>query len=53
LSTNLLGLNGVPSANDTRPFYTIDESRLISGFGRFNYTYRDKYLLTTTVRRDG
>jgi TonB-linked SusC/RagA family outer membrane protein len=53
LSTDLLGLNGVPSANDTRPFYTIDESRLISGFGRFNYTYRDKYLLTTTVRRDG
>ena len=53
LSTDLLGLNGVPSANDTRPFYTIDESRLISGFGRFNFTYHDKYLLTTTVRRDG
>ena len=53
LSTNLLGLNGVPSANDTRPFYTIDESRLISGFGRLNYTFRDKYLLTATVRRDG
>ena len=53
LSTNLLGLNGVPSANDTRPFYSIDESRLISGFGRLNVTVRDKYLLTTTVRRDG
>jgi TonB-dependent starch-binding outer membrane protein SusC len=53
LSTNLLGLNGVPTANDTRPFYNIDESRLISGFGRFNLTLRDKYLLTATVRRDG
>ena len=53
LSTDLLGLNGVPAANDSRPFYTIDESRLISGFGRFNYTVRDKYLLTATVRRDG
>ena len=53
LSTDLLGLNGVPTATDTRPFYTIDESRLNSEFGRLNYTVRDKYLLTATVRRDG
>ena len=53
LSTDLLGLNGVPAANDSRPFYNIDESRLISGFGRFNVTVRDKYLFTATVRRDG
>lgn len=25
----------------------------MSQFGRFNYTYSDKYLLTTTLRRDG
>jgi TonB-linked SusC/RagA family outer membrane protein len=27
--------------------------RIMSGFGRFNYDYDDKYLLTFTVRRDG
>jgi len=34
--------NGMPS-----------EFRLGSYFGRFNYTFRGKYLLTATVRRDG
>jgi len=53
LSTDLLGINGVPTATDRQPFYNIDESRLISGFGRLNITVRDKYLLTATMRRDG
>ena len=53
LSTDLLGINGVPTATDRQPFYNIDESRLISGFGRLNITLRDKYLLTATMRRDG
>jgi TonB-dependent starch-binding outer membrane protein SusC len=29
------------------------ENRLISFFGRLNYSYKGKYLLTGTVRRDG
>jgi TonB-dependent starch-binding outer membrane protein SusC len=33
------------------PFKT--QNTLLSYFGRLNYTYNDKYLLTATVRRDG
>ncbi len=33
--------------------YDFKENYLISYFGRFNYTYNDKYLLTFTIRRDG
>jgi len=29
------------------------EHNLVSYFGRINYTFKDKYLLTATVRRDG
>jgi iron complex outermembrane receptor protein len=29
------------------------ESYLVSFFGRFNYTFKDKYLLTFTLRNDG
>ncbi|MDP4184998.1 MAG: TonB-dependent receptor [Bacteroidota bacterium] len=29
------------------------QSRLLSYFGRLNYSYDDKYLLTATIRRDG
>jgi len=29
------------------------ENYLVSFFGRFNYTFKDKYLLTATLRRDG
>lgn len=29
------------------------ESYLLSFFGRFNYTFKDRYLLTFTLRRDG
>ncbi len=31
----------------------IFDSRLLSYFGRLDYNYREKYLLSTTVRRDG
>jgi len=30
-----------------------DPNNLISYFGRLNFTYHDKYLLTATIRRDG
>lgn len=33
--------------------YNATESYLVSFFGRFNYTYNDKYLLTFTLRNDG
>ncbi|HVT86649.1 MAG TPA: SusC/RagA family TonB-linked outer membrane protein [Chitinophagaceae bacterium] len=41
---------GVPFPN-----YPFDkpENTLISYFGRLNYTFRDRYLLTATMRRDG
>jgi len=37
------------------PTFRFDkpENRLISFFGRLNYSYRDKYLLAASVRRDG
>ena len=53
LSTDLLGLGGIPTANETRPSYSIDETRLVSGFARANWNILDRYLLTATVRRDG
>ncbi len=39
----------------TKPQYPFDkpEHTLISFFGRANYFYADKYLLTATIRRDG
>jgi len=53
LSTDLLGVSGVPSANETRPFFSVDETRLVSGFARANWNLFDRYLFTATVRRDG
>ncbi|MFV0537897.1 MAG: SusC/RagA family TonB-linked outer membrane protein [Dysgonomonas sp.] len=38
---------------DTSDFYNFKEYYLLSYFGRFNYTYNDRYLLTFTMRRDG
>ena len=39
----------------TTPKFPFDkpQNRLISYFGRFNYSYKGKYLLTGTIRRDG
>lgn len=31
----------------------IEESALVSYFGRLNYSYADKYLISATVRKDG
>ncbi len=53
LSTSLLGINGVPGAETQGNFLDVQESKLISGFARLNYTLNDKYLLTAAVRRDG
>lgn len=53
LSTDILGGNGVVSAGSVVNVQDIQESRLISGFGRVNYNLNDKYLLSASIRRDG
>ena len=53
LATDLLGPNGLPSAQTTVNSLSVDEAKLISFFGRANWTFKDKYLFTASVRRDG
>jgi iron complex outermembrane receptor protein len=53
LSTDLLGVYGVPGSQTSSNQQDIQESRLISFFGRLNYNLDDKYLLGVSVRRDG
>jgi TonB-linked SusC/RagA family outer membrane protein len=53
LSTDLLRGNGVTSAQTTQNVQDIQESRLISFFGRANYNLRDRYLVGASIRRDG
>jgi TonB-linked SusC/RagA family outer membrane protein len=53
LSTDLLGTNGVPTANTVRNFLDIQDSKLISFFGRLNYNINDRYLAAFSIRRDG
>ncbi|WP_299557305.1 TonB-dependent receptor [Seonamhaeicola sp.] len=36
-----------------KPVQGKEENRLTSYFGRVNYTFKDRYLLTASVRRDG
>ncbi len=46
--------NGTKVVNSDPPFpFDKPEHRLLSYFGRLNYTFEDRYLLTATVRRDG
>lgn len=58
LSTDIYGPNRVDvlqadSLSQVTPTVSEIPSRLISVFGRVNYTFLDRYLLTATVRRDG
>ncbi len=53
LSTNAFGFYSAFSARNSEAFNTNEENRLISFFGRVNYSLHDKYLLTFTLRRDG
>jgi TonB-dependent starch-binding outer membrane protein SusC len=53
LSTNLLGTNGVATAQNVTNFLFVEESKLISFFGRLNYNIGDRYLAAVSVRRDG
>lgn len=53
LSSNLLGVNGVPTFAEAHPGVSVQEHRLKSQFGRANINLLDRYLITGTVRRDG
>ena len=55
LSTDLLGDNGIPTSTtgNVTNSSPIQESRLISFFGRANYNLNDRYLLALSLRRDG
>ncbi len=53
LSADFLGASGIPDANELGANLFVDESRLISFFGRLNYSIADKYLFTGSIRRDG
>jgi TonB-linked SusC/RagA family outer membrane protein len=53
LSSNLLGINGVPAAVNVQNSTNIVDYKLISFFGRFNYNLNDRYLIAASVRRDG
>ena len=53
LSTNLLGLYGVPNFREGVPRYDYNENKLVSGFARANVNFRDRYLFSASVRRDG
>lgn len=53
LSTNLLGTNGVPTAQNVTNLLFVEESKLISFFGRVNYNIGDRYLAAVSVRHDG
>ncbi|MDB4947808.1 MAG: TonB-dependent outer membrane protein SusC/RagA [Gemmatimonadetes bacterium] len=53
LSLDALGPNGVPGADQILSFLDVQQSRLASFFARMNYSFRDRYLLSASVRRDG
>jgi iron complex outermembrane receptor protein len=53
LSSDVLGSGGITSAKSVTNGLDIQESRLISFFGRVNYNIDDRYLLGASIRRDG
>jgi TonB-linked SusC/RagA family outer membrane protein len=53
LTTDIFGLNSTAPATDFEARNSVVQNRLISFFGRVNYAYKDKYLFTATLRRDG
>jgi len=53
LETNIFGRFSAAPASEHLSFVSIEENRIISFFGRLNYSYKDRYVLTATLRRDG
>lgn len=52
-STDLFQWNNLSAASTKDIMSNKTENILASFFGRVNYTFKDKYLATVTVRRDG
>jgi iron complex outermembrane receptor protein len=52
LTTNVLGPNSTLPAGDINSFVSEVPNRLISSFGRINYTFKGRYVMTATIRRD-
>jgi TonB-linked SusC/RagA family outer membrane protein len=53
LRTNKYGPNNFTIAKNYNAFNSIQENRLISFYGRVNYSFKDRYILTASLRRDG
>ena len=53
LSTDLLENGAIPAARTIQNDLWIDDDKLISFFGRANYNWNDKVLLSASLRRDG
>ncbi|MFB6278934.1 MAG: SusC/RagA family TonB-linked outer membrane protein [Salinibacter sp.] len=56
LSFDVLGPNSTLPVSDTEDitsFVSESQSRLISFFGRVNYTFKDRYIAKVSIRRDG
>lgn len=47
------GIDALTDGNDRVDAINEPQNNLISYFGRVNYNFMDKYILTATVRRDG
>ncbi|HXY70329.1 MAG TPA: SusC/RagA family TonB-linked outer membrane protein, partial [Gemmatimonadales bacterium] len=52
LSTNLLGINGLPPATTFVNGLFLEASHLVSWFGRVQYDLADRYSATFSLRRD-
>jgi len=53
LSSDFLGVDGIPTAGLYNNTIYVEENKIGSWFGRVNYSLKDRYLLTASVRRDG
>ncbi len=53
LSTDIFGTNNLDVAERILTRVDINENRLISFYGRLNFNFDERYLLTGTLRRDG
>ncbi len=53
LSSDLLGPDGLPVADDQFTFLTVNENKLASWFGRANVDLFDRFVLNASIRADG
>ncbi len=52
--TDLFSFSNLGAGSDlVRPFSFQEDSKLVSGLGRANYSYKDRYFLTGVLRYDG